>query len=402
MRGSHIARVILWMAGALLAFSTMAVSIRELSRAGLSIFEIFTIRSATALIILGLLLLVRPELRRQVRPHRFGFNVVRNTVHYGAQFAWAYGVTMLPLALVFALEFTAPMWTALLAAWFLREKLTPSRIGVVILGLIGILVILRPGFASFNPAAGIVLLAAIGFAVMMIMTKSLTGTQSTFSIIFWMAVIQLPLSLIGVSPLVLAAPVNQPGVPAGADARAFLQAARQAGDRWSYGTPGVGTVGHLGTELLKARTGIAPVHIPYPGYPQVATAMLGGQLQMALLPPALAQAQERAGKLRLIGVTSAGRSALVPHVPSLSEAGVRDFQLEIWNAFAAPASMPAPVRARLSALIGETARSPEVRAKLFQQGWQAVGSSAEGLANRMRADTATMSRVIREQGIRAE
>jgi len=209
-----------------------------------------------------------------------------------------------------------------------------------------------------------------------------------------------PLSLIGVSPLVLAAPVGQGDAPA--DARAFVQAAHQAGNRWSYGTPGVGTVGHLGTELLKARTGIAPVHIPYPGYPQVATAMLGGQLQMALLPPALAQAQERAGKLRLIGVTSAGRSALVPHVPSLSEAGVRDFQLEIWNAFAAPAAMPAPVRARLSTLIGEIARSPEVRAKLFQQGWQAVGSSSEGLANRMRADTAAMGRVIREQAIRAE
>lgn len=64
--------------------------------------------------------------------------------------------------------------------------------------------------------------------------------------------------------------------------------------------------------------------------------------------------------------------------------------------------MPAPVRARLAALIGGIARSPEVRSQLFQQGWQAVGSSAEGLANRMRADTATMSRVIREQGIRAE
>ena len=209
-----------------------------------------------------------------------------------------------------------------------------------------------------------------------------------------------PLSLIGVSPLVLAAPVGLGD--ATSDARAFLQAARQAGNRWSYGTPGVGTVGHLGTELLKARTGMAPVHIPYPGYPQVATAMLGGQLQMALLPPALAQAQERSGKLRLLGVTSAGRSALVPHVPSLAEAGVRDFQLEIWNAFAAPAAMPAPVRARLSALISEIARSPEVRAKLFQQGWQAVGSSSEGLANRMRADTAAMGRVIREQAIRAE
>ncbi|PWW47837.1 tripartite-type tricarboxylate transporter receptor subunit TctC [Melaminivora alkalimesophila] len=210
-----------------------------------------------------------------------------------------------------------------------------------------------------------------------------------------------PLTLIGVSPLVLTAAVGQSDVPASGDARAFLEAARSAGDRWSYGTPGVGTVGHLGTELLKARTGIDPVHVPYPGYPQVATAMGGGQLQMALLPPALALSQERAGKLKRIGVTSAGRSTLVPEVPSLSEAGVRDFELEIWNAFAAPVGMPAAVRARLSTVLSEIARTPEVREKLFQQGWQAVGSSAEGLANRMRADTAAMARVIREQNISA-
>ena len=211
-----------------------------------------------------------------------------------------------------------------------------------------------------------------------------------------------PLSLIGTSPLLLTAPVAQSGVPAGADARTFLAAARAAGDRWSYGTPGVGTVGHLGTELLKARTGINPVHVPYPGYPQVATAMLGGQLQMALLPPALALSQERAGKLRLIGVTSAGRSTLAPGVPSLAEAGVQGVQLELWNAFAAPATMPAPVRARLSALIGEIARSPDVRAKLFQQGWQAVGSSAEGLANRIQADNRTLGEIIRLRQIKAE
>jgi tripartite-type tricarboxylate transporter receptor subunit TctC len=191
-------------------------------------------------------------------------------------------------------------------------------------------------------------------------------------------------------------------VPASGDARAFLAAARQAGDRWSYGTPGVGTVGHLGMELLKARTGIDPVHVPYPGYPQVATAMLGGQLQMALLPPALALAQERAGRLRLIGVTSAGRSTLAPGVPSLAEAGVQGVQLEMWNAFAAPAAMAAPVRARLAALIGGIARSPEVRAKLFQQGWQAVGSSAEGLANRIQADTRALGEIIRLRQIKAE
>ena len=211
-----------------------------------------------------------------------------------------------------------------------------------------------------------------------------------------------PLSLVGTSPLVLTAPVSQPGVPATADAREFFAAARSSGDKWSYGTPGVGTVGHIGTELLKSRSQINPVHVPYPGYPQVATAMLGGQLQMALLPPALAQAQVRAGKLRAIGVTSAGRSPLAPEVPSLSEAGVKDFNLEIWNAFAAPATMPKAVQAQLAAIIGDIARSPEMRSKLFQQGWQVAGTSPEGLANRIKADTAQLGGVITQRGIKAE
>lgn len=211
-----------------------------------------------------------------------------------------------------------------------------------------------------------------------------------------------PLSLIGTSPLVLTAPVSQPGVPATADTRAFFVAARNAGDKWSYGTPGVGTVGHIGTELLKARSNINPVHVPYPGYPQVATAMLGGQLQMALLPPALAQAQVRAGKLRALGVTSAGRSPLAPEIPSLAEAGIRGFSLEIWNAFAAPATMPKPIQAKLAAVIGEIARTPEMRTKLFQQGWQVAGTSPEGLANRIKTDTALLGGVIAMRGIKAE
>ena len=211
-----------------------------------------------------------------------------------------------------------------------------------------------------------------------------------------------PLSLIGTSPLVLTAPVSQPGVPATADAKDFFVAARNGGNKWSYGTPGVGTVGHIGTELLKSRSNIDPVHVPYPGYAQVATAMLGGQLQMALLPPALAQAQIKAGKLRAIGVTSTTRSALAPEIPSLAEAGIRNFNLEIWNAFAAPASMPKPIQAKLAGLIGEIARSEEVRTKLFQQGWQVAGTSPEGLANRIKADTNLLGGVIAMRGIKAE
>lgn len=207
-----------------------------------------------------------------------------------------------------------------------------------------------------------------------------------------------PISLVATAPLVLAAPANAPG----RDAAEFLAAARAAGDKWSYGSPGVSTVGHIGMELLKARTGLQAVHVPYPGYPQVVTAMVGGQIQLSMLPPGLAQAQAAAGKVRLLGVTSSGRSSLVPGVPSLSEAGVKDFQLEIWNAVAGPASLPQPVVQRLSALLSEIARSPEVRQRLYQQGWQVVGGSAEALALRMRTDTATLGQVIRERGIKAE
>ncbi|WPB56594.1 tripartite tricarboxylate transporter substrate binding protein [Xylophilus sp. GOD-11R] len=207
-----------------------------------------------------------------------------------------------------------------------------------------------------------------------------------------------PIGLIGTSPLVLAAPIQSPG----ADARAFLQAARQAGDRWSYGTPGVGTVGHVGMELLKRRLRIAPVHVPYPGYPQVANAMIAGELQLALLPPSLAAAQARAGKLRALGVTARTRSTLVPEIPSLKEAGVDDFELEIWNAVAAPAGMPRAVVERLSTLFSEIVRTPDMRTRLFQQGWQAVGGSSEGLTLRMRSDAVTMGEVIRSARITAE
>lgn len=188
------------MLGALLSFSIMAVSIRELSRGGLSIFEILAIRSGVALLVMLSLLAARPDLRLHVVPRRMGLHLFRNTVHYASQFSWALSLTMLPLATVFALEFTMPAWTAVLAVWFLHERMTPSRLGVVVLGLIGVLVILRPGISGFNPAATLVLLAAFGYAITMITTKKLTMTETTFAIIFWMAVIQFPLSLIGSNP----------------------------------------------------------------------------------------------------------------------------------------------------------------------------------------------------------
>ncbi|MET0312644.1 MAG: tripartite tricarboxylate transporter substrate-binding protein [Burkholderiaceae bacterium] len=207
-----------------------------------------------------------------------------------------------------------------------------------------------------------------------------------------------PLSLIGTAPLVLGVPVNAPG----ATVQEFFLNARNAGEKWSYGSVGVGSVGHLGMELLKTKTNINPVHIPYQGNPQVINALIGNQIHMSLLPPALANAQVKAGKLRAIGVTSTARSPLVPDIPSLDEGGVRGFQLEIWVAAAAPQSLPKPNAQRLSTLISEIARTQEVRAKLFQQGWQTAGTSAEGLANRIKTDTNLLGGVIAMRGIKAE
>jgi drug/metabolite transporter (DMT)-like permease len=193
---------VFWVVGALLSFSAMAVSIRELSRDGLTIFEILAIRSGVAVIVFTILLSMRADLRRYALPRRMELNLTRNVVHYASQYAWATALTMLPLATVFSLEFTMPAWTVLLAAWLLRERMTASRIGVVVLGLAGVLMILRPGIAGFNPAAFLVLMAAFGYAIAMIATKSLTRTETPFGIVFWMVVIQFPLSLAGSNPAV--------------------------------------------------------------------------------------------------------------------------------------------------------------------------------------------------------
>jgi len=184
------------MTGTLLSFSVMAIAIRGLSGA-LSILEILTVRAAVGLAIVGAVLALRPELRLTLNRRRLGLHTLRNAVHFGSQYLWAWSLLLLPLATVFALEFTMPAWTIVLAPFFLGERMTPSRIGAVVLGIAGVLVIVRPGLETFQPAALIVLLAALGYAVNIIATKKLTTTESTFAIVFWMNAIQLALGAAG-------------------------------------------------------------------------------------------------------------------------------------------------------------------------------------------------------------
>ena len=199
MTHRDLLRVILWMTGALLSFSTMAVSIRGLATT-LHIFEILAIRNASGLLILLAIGLAKPDLLFAVTLRRARLQLARNVIHFGAQYLWALSITLLPLATVFALEFTMPAYAAILAVLFLGERVTAGRIGVVVLGFLGVLVILRPGIASFNPAAFLVLTAAFGFAVALIQTKALTSSETTYAIVLWMNAVQLPLALIGSEP----------------------------------------------------------------------------------------------------------------------------------------------------------------------------------------------------------
>ena len=178
----------------------MAVSIRVLAST-LSVMEILAVRAGLGLAVMAGLAAVRPELRALIVTPRIALHLLRNTVHLGGQYLWAMSLLLLPLATVFSLEFTTPAWTLLLAVPVLGERMTASRIGAVALGLLGVLVIVRPGLATFQPAALLVLAAAVCFAITLILTKKLTRTDSTFAIIFWMNLIQTPLALVPSDPL---------------------------------------------------------------------------------------------------------------------------------------------------------------------------------------------------------
>ena len=204
------------------------------------------------------------------------------------------------------------------------------------------------------------------------------------------------LSLLTTAPLVLVAPAGAP------DGAAFFSAATAQGDKWNYGSVGNGSVAHLGMELLKSRVkGLRPVHVPYQGNPAVVTALLGEQIQLALMPPGIAMAQVKAGKLKAIGLSS-GRSTLAPEVASLADAGVRNFTLEVWTALVGPANLSRAAQERLTAEVPRIIGNADTRQKLFNQGWQAVGTSPDGMKLRVKEEAAIMNGIISAQGIKLE
>ena len=188
-----VLKAALWMLGTLSSLALMAIAGRELS-AELSTLNILFFRSAIGLLV-ALLIIWRAGWHHLVTQQPV-LQVLRNMAHYVGQFGWFYGISLLPLAQVFALEFTMPIWAALLAPLLLKEHITPMRALVIAIGFTGILIVVRPGLVPISTAALAVLMAAVGYAFAYLLTKKLTRTDSALGIVFYMCLVQLPLGLI--------------------------------------------------------------------------------------------------------------------------------------------------------------------------------------------------------------
>ena len=187
-------RAALWMSGWLFLMLFVAIAGRETLRE-LNVFQVMEIRS-----VIGFFMLL-PILHfnggfRAMKTSRPLAHVSRNLVHYISQIGWFFALTLIPLSQLVSIEFTMPIWIALMAAFFLGERMTPAKIVAIVLGLIGVVVIVRPTAGAINVGQLIALGAAFGFGISITLTKSLTRTDAALKIIFWMLIVQASAGLL--------------------------------------------------------------------------------------------------------------------------------------------------------------------------------------------------------------
>lgn len=182
---SVVLKAAAWMGGALVSFMLVAITGREASK-GLATHHLMFYRSWIGFAVVMLVALCIGRAVSGWRTPQVRLHSLRAIVHFGAQYSWLVALTLIPLAELTALEFTAPLWTAVLAPILIKERLTPSRIAAVILGFIGTLLVLRPQSASLSTGAIFGIFAAIGFALHFIATRKLTRTDSPLTLLMYM------------------------------------------------------------------------------------------------------------------------------------------------------------------------------------------------------------------------
>src|SRR5256712_5333870 len=208
-----------------------------------------------------------------------------------------------------------------------------------------------------------------------------------------------PVSLLVSVPQLIAANPNAPAKTL----RELVAAARERPGFYAYASPGSGTPGHIAAELLKLRTGIDMVHVPYKGGGPAVADVLAGQVPFLFLTASAALSQARSGKLHALAVTTRKRTASAPDIPTVAEElNLPDYEVDSWCAMFAPAKTPAAIVARMQKEVARVVHLPEGKPKLIEQGADPVGSSSEELEHVVKSELKSWAAVIRDAGIKLE
>lgn len=207
-----------------------------------------------------------------------------------------------------------------------------------------------------------------------------------------------PISLATISPFVLTV---HPSLPV-RNLKEFIAFAKTRPGQLNYGSGGNGSVAHLSTEYLKAMAQINLVHVPYKGSALALTDTLAGQLQVMFDNLPVVQPHVRSGRLRLMGVGTQQRSALISDAPTIAESGVPGYEASTAFGVLAPARTPADIINRLSQEIQRILKSTEIKERLASQGLEAVGGTPQQYETHLRAELAKYARIVKSAGIKIE
>ncbi len=203
-----------------------------------------------------------------------------------------------------------------------------------------------------------------------------------------------PITLVALSPNVL---IVNPSLGVNS-VKEFIAYVKARPGKLNYGSVGNGSASHLTMELLKMQAGLDIVHVPYPGSPQVNTAILANQIQAGFVVPGTAMPLAQSGRVKALAVTSSAKSPVLPDLPTVAEAGFPGFESSAWLGMVAPAKTPKPVIERLSRELVAIIHSQDVREKMLRIYFQAVGTAPEGLSSLMRSERERWAKVIRQTG----
>jgi len=185
------------------------------------------------------------------------------------------------------------------------------------------------------------------------------------------------------------------------DTRALIDVIRRDPGKYAFGSIGAGSLSHLAMEAIALKSGTKLVHVPYPSSPQAVTALLRNDVQMVCLPAISIMPQLRSGAIKVLAVSTAERSPLLPDIPTLKEAGI-DVEADAWNGLIAPAGIPKAMTARIGQLVGQAVTTPVVRGKLAAQFMTPISGTPAEFRTRIDSDIARWSPVIAVAKIKIE